>query len=603
MRKLITVVILYTLTFNILTAQELRDPAKWPFSRTSIWNMPIGSGARYVHAEIQKSTAYGMTADEDIIVTAPGEKLMEVYENYAGWNRDKNRCIVEGPLMFAAPIPFDFIVSPDTWDGLTPNSGLAVVMPDGRTIKQTQPFAHCAEGPKGTSRYTHADVDIYGNGHYGMHGGSGLSAIGGTLRLGELTPESGPIRHAIKVNLFGKKNYYYDDATKGYRWPARRADGYAKGNYGSLRKNPVKALRMGALLALPVWMSIDSLGLETEPAKLLAEAFQNYGGYVVDDSAWDVYAIVTEWSPDGNFADEFRRNWGFSFSTSNKNTPWGRDMDRIFLNLYVVDNNGPDSIGGGGIPVMPLAPDFLPLVNITLETDGTEGVVFTRPDRFTASSETSTKIIIAKVPEGYKFKNWEVTEGDALVAEPEIMETTIQVKIKDSRIRANFEKEYFSIHVDVSGNGTIITYPDQGNYLYGTEIQLTANPDPGWEFTEWQGDISGAQNPVTIVLTSAIDATAVFKETTSAGVRNKEIPDDFQMLYNNTLQNLQFSLPAAGKECSISIFSVHGKKLREVKTLNNEIIIPVQDLYDGTYVVTLTTENGWVKSFRFVKTK
>ena len=29
------------------------------------------------------------------------------------------------------------------------------------------------------------------------------------------------------------------------------------------------------------------------------------------------------------------------------------------MNLYVVDNNQQDSIGGGGVPRMPLAPDFI----------------------------------------------------------------------------------------------------------------------------------------------------------------------------------------------------------------------------------------------------
>ena len=42
--------------------QELRDPYKWPFAATSIWNMPIGSEAQYVHAMIEP--AGGMTIDD-----------------------------------------------------------------------------------------------------------------------------------------------------------------------------------------------------------------------------------------------------------------------------------------------------------------------------------------------------------------------------------------------------------------------------------------------------------------------------------------------------------------------------------------------------------
>ncbi len=335
-----------------------RDPYKWPFSQKSIWNMPIGSEARYIHAGIQKATAFGMTKDEDIIVLSPGSPLTDIFINNAEWDANKDRCTKDGNLLFEAPIPENFVVSKNTWDGTTPNSGLAVLMSDGVTIKQTQPFARCQPNDFGTSKYVFSDVNIYSDGYYGAHGGSGLSAIGGTLRLGELMPNS-VIRHALKVNLYAARNLYYNSKTKGYRWPALRADSYASSTYGSLRtENVVKECRMGALLALPVWMDIDSIGFETEPAKILARAFQNYGAYIVDDTYWDVYAIVTEWSPDGRFSDEFENQWGFSFTPSSKNTPWARDMDRIFLNLFIVDNNSKDSIGGGGNPLLPLAPKF-----------------------------------------------------------------------------------------------------------------------------------------------------------------------------------------------------------------------------------------------------
>jgi hypothetical protein len=122
----------------------------------------------------------------------------------------------------------------------------------------------------------------------------------------------------------------------------------------------VKECRLGALLALPPWIDLDSLAFETMPAKILAEAFRDYGAYIVDDAGWDVYAIITEWSPEGRFKEEFRKNWGFSINPGSKNTAWARDMDRIFLNLHVVDNNMEDRIGGGGEPRVPLAPDFHP---------------------------------------------------------------------------------------------------------------------------------------------------------------------------------------------------------------------------------------------------
>lgn len=332
-----------------------RDPLLQPFSERSIWNMPIGDGAVYVHARIEPATGAAMTVDEDYIVMTPGEPLIGIYENRAGWDRQKDRCKKEGGLLFSAPIPASFIVSKETWDGATPNAGLAVLMPDGRTIKQTQPFAKC-ETNEATSQYVFADTDLYGDGLYGAHGGSGLSALGGAIRTHELTPTSGPIRHALKINLFGRKNIYYDETTKGFRWPARAADAYAADHYYKDRSNePVPACRMGALLAIPAQMKIEDLHLETEPARILAQALQEYGAYLVDDTGWNVYAIVTEWSPEARFTDEFEKNWGFSFAEASPDTPWAKDMAKIFAVLHVVDNNSPATIGGGGNPCVPLA--------------------------------------------------------------------------------------------------------------------------------------------------------------------------------------------------------------------------------------------------------
>ncbi len=340
--------------------QNPRDPYKQPFSSGSIWNMPVGTGAVYVHAGIEKAMAKGMTVDEDIIVLTPGAPMTGIYANYADWDPAKDRCKTEGNLLFSAPIPSGFIVSRDTWDGLTPNSGLAVLLPDGRTIKQTQPFARCEANEPGTSHYMAADEDIYGDGYYGSHGGSGLSVIGGCLRVGELMPGSGALKHVLKVNLYGAKNFYYDTITRGFRWPAVRSDGYAAAEYGKKRTTPfVKECRMGALLAIPPFISMDSLRFETVPGRRLAEAFRDYGAYVVDDTYWDVYSIGTEWGPDGRVKDEFEKAWGFKMDPDSKDTPWSRDMDRIFLNLYVVINNTADAVGGGGEPGVPMAQELV----------------------------------------------------------------------------------------------------------------------------------------------------------------------------------------------------------------------------------------------------
>jgi hypothetical protein len=321
--------------------------------------MPIGSGAVYVPANIKAPSQAGMTSDEDIIVMRPTAPLTKVYQNSAEWSQ-RDRCPPDEPrkLLFEAPIPTDYVWG-DKRPG-TPNAGTAILLADGRTAKQTQPFARCSPGGPATSKYVFPDADLWGDGIPGAHGGSGMSSLGGALRMGELKKSAGPIRHALKVNLDAAFNLVKCGAAKDcFRWPALRADAYAVGHYGS-KASTVSALKMGALLALPASLDLASLGLETEPAKRIAWTFQNYGGYVVDDTYWRVYALVVEVGPDGDMRDEFKKEWGFDFWSTPLDTPWARDMRRIFTALHVVDNNGPSSIGGGGTPRQPLAPPLPP---------------------------------------------------------------------------------------------------------------------------------------------------------------------------------------------------------------------------------------------------
>ncbi|MEM8890612.1 MAG: hypothetical protein AAGD28_21725, partial [Bacteroidota bacterium] len=167
LRKL-TLLLLFPLLFISHDSQAQRDPLLWPFADTSIWNMPIGSNAVYVDAKIQPPKRFGMTVDEDILILAPNAPIQDIYTSYADWDRNKDRCLREGPLLFSAPMPDSFLVSPQNWDGLTPNSGVAILMSDGQTIKQTQPFARCSNN-NATSHYTPPDVNLFGEGIRGAH--------------------------------------------------------------------------------------------------------------------------------------------------------------------------------------------------------------------------------------------------------------------------------------------------------------------------------------------------------------------------------------------------------------------------------------------------
>jgi len=315
----------------------------WPFASTSIWNMPIGRGAVYVPAHIAPPTLRSLTSDADIIVMDPSAPLVSLLHSGAGWSGG-SRCTGTGPALASVPIPTNFVVPSDGH-----NDALAVLMPDGQTVLQGQPFARCAAGGVGTVLAPTPADNLYGNGILGAHGGSGLSSLGGTIRLNQLVPGA-EIRHVLKVNVDAAANLF---PTPGFRWPAIHQDSCAPGCYGG----SVPALEMGSLLAIPSSVNLTSLGLETAPGRMLAWTLQNYGAYIADNTTRSVFSIETEVSPAGSVVTQFQQTWGYPFQApAGSGTPWSHDINLILAQLAVVANNSPVTIGGGGAPLQPLPP-------------------------------------------------------------------------------------------------------------------------------------------------------------------------------------------------------------------------------------------------------
>jgi hypothetical protein len=92
------------------------------------------------------------------------------------------------------------------------------------------------------------------------------------------------------------------------------------------------------------------LGLKTPMARRLAWTLQNYGAYVVDSSpaSWAGHAWVVEYGAQ----QAMRSRWGYAMDSG----AMAADSLTLMSLLQVVDNNGPDNVGGGGPKVQPLLP-------------------------------------------------------------------------------------------------------------------------------------------------------------------------------------------------------------------------------------------------------
>ncbi len=326
------------------THPHFRDKHHQPFATNSIWNMPLGVNAQYQPAGLGKAQTISAEINYYIITHTTDPQVPWYFPQHWG----VGRCELGGKQIGTIHVPKSLII-PDATVTETPNNAAAFLAPDGATLIQMNPLARCQPGGPVFGYPTPKTENIYGLGITGGQGGSGLSSIGGTIRLGELLPTTPPIAHVLKLLVYAHRYLYHQPP--GYRWPAIRADAYAYDENSDLRYGGSNSnLVMGSLLAIPPSVTEKSLGLQTIPGKKLFHALQDYGGYIVDDTAWDNYAIALE----KDAATEFQHTYGYSFNSHTGS--FYEDINRLFRALAIITNNTPQTPGGPGKRRQPLPP-------------------------------------------------------------------------------------------------------------------------------------------------------------------------------------------------------------------------------------------------------
>ena len=344
-----------------------RDPLRWPYPTGSFWNAPRGTNARLVPFDMTPP-AKTFRAEEDLLFLAPHmpmEQWSRISPHSAGWSGDRCNADWTASMRLGEDMLFPMPpLVPGEQSGLFPNHSTAIVMPD-YTLRETQPLAVCEQGVASqyaSSRWQGDSLISGGRGPSpqgtsggGSHGGSYMTAFGGTIRLGEWV-HGGNIPHATKIDVYSQM-WLTQDRTKfpGYRWPALAADsGWdGSGGYGSRAPDwrPPDAV-MGALLTLPRSFPVDDL--QTEPARILARSLRDYGSYIVDGTGRDTVTFATEWSNRGRVLDQFESEFGFSPvgdyqpGLDSRQNDFFADLNRIYRELHIVADNRPDNVGGAG---------------------------------------------------------------------------------------------------------------------------------------------------------------------------------------------------------------------------------------------------------------
>jgi len=130
------------------------------------------------------------------------------------------------------------------------------------------------------------------------------------------------------------------------------------------------------------------------------------------------------------------------------------------------------------------------------------GAVIVTPEQDNYNYGTSIELT-ANPTEDYEFSHW---SGDLSGSNnPKTFFIT-----DDMVITANFTEKQYNISTSVIGNGTINLSPEQEAYDYNTEVMVSATAGTGYEFSHWEGDLSGSSYPKTLIVDGDKSITAVF---------------------------------------------------------------------------------------------
>lgn len=146
-----------------------------------------------------------------------------------------------------------------------------------------------------------------------------------------------------------------------------------------------------------------------------------------------------------------------------------------------------------------------PVYQLTTSPDPSEaGMIEPAGDEYDEGAEVT---ITATPNEGWIFDGW---QGD-LNGTENPQNLTMD---SDKNITALFIKKTYSLTVTVEGEGTVqeaVIQEKSMEYEHGTRVELTAEPEFGWEFTGWSGSLESTENPVQLTVEEPAEIIATFE--------------------------------------------------------------------------------------------
>ena len=211
---------------------------------------------------------------------------------------------------------------------------------------------------------------------------------------------------------------------------------------------------------------------------------------------------------------------------------------------------------------------------VTVSNDG-NGTGTATPSTAAAGMEIT---LTATPNEGYHFKEWEVISGGVTIKDDKFLMPNDNVEV-----RAIFEEDAppapteFTITVTSGGNGTASASPAKA--AAGMEITLTATPDKGYHFKEWQvisGGVTIKDDKFTMP-SANVEVKAIFEKDAPPA------PTEFTVIFDGnggtpsvdsmtTTNRKLTSLPSASRSGSYSFDGWYTEKSGGTKITTDTVL-------------------------------
>ena len=205
---------------------------------------------------------------------------------------------------------------------------------------------------------------------------------------------------------------------------------------------------------------------------------------------------------------------------------------------------------------------------VTVKTDG-NGIAFASPLLAVAGTEIT---LTAMPKEGYHFKEWQVISGGVAIENNKFLMPDTNVEVK-----AFFEEgappapTKYTVTVTTEGGGTASASP--AKTAAGTEITLTATPNTGYHFKEWQ-----VESPAGLVITnnkftmpdSNVAIKAIFEEDSPFA------PTKHTVTVKTDGNGIAFASPllaVAGTEITLTAMPKKGYHFKEWQVISGSVAI------------------------------